>query len=187
MTRHLIAAILAVSLAILLLPGAVFAGEPKQVPPAPIPAQILNAKRVFIANAGGDIPWNDAPLFSGGAERAYDQFYAAMKTLGRYDLVSAPADADLLFEIQFVAVPLAGFAASRPDSIAGSPYDPQFRLVIRDPKTNALLWAVTEHAPWAVLQGNRDKNYDQALSRILADIQKLNLPLAPAAGDANRP
>jgi len=47
---------------------------------APIPAQISAAKRVFVANAGGDSPSTEDPLFAGGPDRAYNQFYAAMKT-----------------------------------------------------------------------------------------------------------
>ncbi len=186
MTSHSKSALLSLTLVLASLQIRAFAAEVKEAPPAPIPTQILVAKKVFIANAGGDIPWSDSPLFSGGQDRAYNQFYAAMKTLGRYELVGAPAEADLLFEIQFLAPPLAGVAAARPDSLAGTPYDPQFRLFICDPKTNALLWSATEHAPWAVLQGNRDKNYDQALGRIVTDVQRLSLPPAPA-GEANKP
>lgn len=187
MTSHFKAAILSIGFAIVSLQGTGFAAEAKETPAAPIPAQILAAKKVFIANAGGDIPWNENPLFSGGQDRAYNQFYAAMKTLGRYELTGAPGEADLLFEIQFVAPPLAGYAAGRPDSLGGAPYDPQFRLVIRDPKRNALLWAVTEHAPWAMLQGNRDKNYDQALARIVTDVQRISLPASAPADDASKP
>jgi len=183
MTRQFKAAVLDVSLAISLLPVLVLAAEQtKQAPPAPIPAQILAAKKVFVANAGGDEPWMDDGQFSGGSDRTYNQFYAAMKTWGRYELVGAPADADLLFEIEFTVPSIAG-AASRGDTLFTSrPYDPQFRLVIRDPKTNALLWAFTEHAAWALLQGNRDKNFDQALARIVSDVQGLS-----ASADANKP
>jgi hypothetical protein len=182
MTRQFKAAVLGVSLAISLLPlSALAAEQAKPAPPAPIPAQIVAAKKVFVANAGGDAPWIDDGQFSGGSDRTYNQFYAAMKTWGRYELVGAPADADLLFEIEFAVPPIAG-AASRGDTIGGRPYDPQFRLVIRDPKTNALLWAYTEHAAWAILQGNRDKNFDQALAKIVSDIQGLS-----ASADANKP
>jgi hypothetical protein len=182
MTRQFKAALLEVSLAISLLPVSVLAAEQaKPAPPAPIPPQILAAKKVFVANAGGDEPLIDDGQFSGGSDRTYNQFYAAMKTWGRYELVGAPVDADVLFEIEFTVPPIAG-AASRGDSIAGRPYDPQFRLVIRDPKTNALLWAFTEHAAWAILQGNRDKNFDQALARIVSDVQGLS-----ASADANKP
>jgi len=182
MTRRFRASVLGVSLALSLLPVSILAAEQaKSAPPAPLPAQILAAKKVFVANAGGDEPWIDDGLFNGGPDRSYNQFYAAMKTWGRYELVSAPADADLLLEIRFMVPPIAG-AASRGDTLFGRPYDPQFRLVIRDPRTNALLWAFTEHAAWAVLQGNRDKNFDQALARIVSDVQGLS-----ATADANKP
>ena len=178
MTTRSKAHILAVSLAISSLQASIVSAE--QAKPAP-PAPILAAKKVFVANAGGDEPWIDDGQFSGGSDRTYNQFYAGMKTWSRYELVGAPADADLLFEIEFTVPPIAG-EASRTGTIAGRPYDPQFRLVIRDPKTNALLWAFTEHAAWAILQGNRDRNFDQALARIVTDLQGLS-----AAADANKP
>ena len=162
MTKHLKAVIVAVSLFISLLQLSAWAvDQPKPAPPGPIPAQILTAKKVFVANAGGDEPGWISAQFSGGARRSYDQFYAAMKTWGHYDLVGAPADGDLLFEIEF-----------RIRRLASSP-DPQLRLVIRDPKTNALLWAFTEHVQSALMQENRDKNFDQAMTRIVRDIQTL--------------
>ena len=100
MTKKFKIAFFAVILLISMLPvSAPAAEQPKQAPPAPIPAQILEAKKVFVANAGGDELSTDDPLFSGDPDRAYNQFYAAMKTWGKYELVSAPADADLWFEI----------------------------------------------------------------------------------------
>jgi hypothetical protein len=69
----------------------------------------------------------------------------------------------------------------------GRPYDPQSRLIIRDPKTSALLWAFTEHVPWAILQGNRDKNFDRTLDRIMSDVKGLTIQ-SPAAPDrADKP
>src|SRR5215471_5988668 len=53
-------------------------------PPAPLPAQIVSGKRVFISYAGGELKdW-----FNGGPNRVYDQFYAEMKQWGRYELVA---------------------------------------------------------------------------------------------------
>jgi len=40
---------------------------------------ILNTNKVFIANAGGDEPGIPRRSFSGGPERAYGEFCAAMK------------------------------------------------------------------------------------------------------------
>jgi DNA helicase HerA-like ATPase len=49
-----------------------------------------------------------------------------------------------------VSLTLLG-VGDRRDPLAVKPYDPQFRLAIRDPKTNALLWAFTERVQWAIL------------------------------------
>jgi len=140
--------------------------------PAPVPTQILAAKKVFISNAGGDELFYEDPLFDGGPDRAYNQFYASMKTSGRYELVGAPSDADLLLEIRFT-IPKVD-KGLQTEKLVPSPYDPQFRLVVRDPKTNALLWAFTEHTQWALRQTNRDKNFDKAMAKLVSDVQTLN-------------
>jgi len=150
---------------------------------APVPTQILAAKKVFIANAGGDQPYYEEPLFSGGPERAYNQFYAAMKTWGRYELVGAPSDADLLVEILFTVPRIEQRVVRGEAVLVPIPYDPQFRVVLRDPKSSALLWALTEHAEWAILQRNRDKNFDLALAKVMTDVQGLSA----SADSANKP
>jgi len=139
---------------------------------------------VFIANAGGDDPGVVEHLFSGGPDRAYNQFYAAMKNSARYELVGSPAAADLLFEIRFTVIPdrrQAGFWAS---SNTGDVNDAVFRLEIRDPKMNALLWAYNVHMEWAVLQSNRNKNFDQALARMVADVAGLTARAAARSSQA---
>ena len=175
--RHFRIAAVCLAFAMLQLPLSMAQSKPMAAPAAPVPSQILAAKRVFIANAGAEQPWYDNAQFSGGPDRAYNQLYAALKSWGRYELVGAPADADLLFEIQFICPPTVAAGNQGGDSLAGRPFDPQLRLVIRDPKTNALLWVFSERAQWAVLQGNRDKNFDQALGRIVSDVQGLMVPV----------
>lgn len=148
------------------------AGQSKEVQPGPIPAQISSAKKVFIGYAGENQPVEPDSIFTGGSQRAYDEFYAGMKSAGKYELVGAPADADLLFEVGLTA-PKSGAGATDPSVFGKIPYDPQFQLVIRDPKTNALLWAFIEHVQWAILQGNRDKNFELALTRLENGVQGL--------------
>ena len=172
MTRYLEAAALTAVLLISLAQAPILKAVEPRVPPGPIPTQIATAKKVFVANAGGDERSFEDPIFNGGSDRSYNQFYAAMKKAGKYELVGSPAEADLIFEIQFL-LPTASPAATRGERLATIGFDPQFRLVIRDPKTNAVLWGFTEHVQWAILQGNRDKNFDQAAARIAADLQDL--------------
>jgi hypothetical protein len=168
--------------ALLLQISVLTAEQSKQVPPAPVPPQILSAKKVFIANAGGEQPAEDAQ-YSGDSDRAYNQFYAAMKTWGRYELVESPAEADLWFEIRFTAPP-ASRPVSQGNTLGTAEFDPQFRMVIRDPKTTAILWAFTEHAGWAILKGNRDRNFDLGMTRIVTDVQRLSAQAS--AGDPKK-
>jgi hypothetical protein len=158
---------------VLLLQAAlVEAAQPKQVAPGPLPTQIAMAQKVFIANGGENEPFSDDSLFTGGSERAYDDLYGAMKSWGKYELVGSPADAELLVEIELQS-PRGGPAIATMSVLEAPPYDPQFRVTIRDAKTNALLWTVIEHVDWAILQGNRDKNFDKAMSRLVSDMQGL--------------
>ena len=83
MTRQFKIAFFAVILVIVDVAGlSAGASRPSRHRLRPIPAQILAAKKVFVANAGGDEPPADDAQFSGDSDRAYNQFYAAMKTWG---------------------------------------------------------------------------------------------------------
>jgi hypothetical protein len=185
--RHLFKTILSFTL-VVLFSAMSFAQKRTPAAPAPIPAQILAAKKVFIANAGWDEPYFTNTPITGGPTRAYDEFYAAIKSLGRYELVTAPADADLLFEIRFDIFTTPAVRTGHSDSLFGpSPYDASFRLEVRDPKTNALLWAIVEHVDQAIRQGNRDKDFDQALTRLTGDVQVLTAPQPSDASASAKP
>jgi hypothetical protein len=153
----------ALIVAVLAVP-AMNAQQPKAA--APIPAQITAAKKVFISNAGQD----DLGGF-GEPDRTYNQFYSAVKSSGLYQLVSIPADADLVFEISF-GVQAVGTNVIKGDSV-GTPYAPSFRLVIFDPKTHFPLWTFNQHVQWAILAGNRDKNFDQGIAELVTNLKRL--------------
>lgn len=74
------------------------AQTPADPPLAPVPTQILTAKRVFISNVSGDFP-----VPAGTPDLTYDEFYSDRKRWGRFELVSAPADSDLVFKIRFAS------------------------------------------------------------------------------------
>ena len=42
-----------------------------------------------------------------------------------------------------------------------------------DPKTHLTLWALTEHLTRALLKGNRDKDFDQAMANLVDGLKKL--------------
>jgi hypothetical protein len=159
-----------VAIAILGLIPLLSAQQSKGAPPGPVPPQIAAAQKVFISNAGGESFENviDQTVFNGGPDRPYNQFYAAMKNWGRYELVSSPADADLVLEVSWVLS----------DTGLKLPVLGQLRLVVIDPKTRVTLWNFTEYVRGAILLGNRDKNFDQAMTII---VNRMKIFANPAA------
>ena len=118
------------ALGIALAPVPPLAGQP-----APVPAQILTAKKVFISNAGED-GTSLAVLERGEANRPYNRFYAAMKSWGRFELVGAPSDAELVFEVRLTS-------QLSECGCGGAPFSsPQLELTILDAKTHFKLWTL---------------------------------------------
>jgi hypothetical protein len=133
---------------------------------APVPAQIFTAKKAFISNSTGEDNGLLFDHYNGGPDRAYNQFYRAIKSWGRYELVSIPSDADLFLELHFTA-------PSGPVTFNGgkSEQRPQFGLVILDPRTHAVLWTFTEYLN--ARHATHDESFDQAIAKIADDIKKL--------------
>jgi hypothetical protein len=163
-----------VIVAILELVPMLSAQQSKGPAPGPVPTQIGTAQKVFISNGGGESFETvfDETVFNGGPDRPYNQFYAAMKSWGRYELVPSPADADLVLEISWV---LAGTGLKLP--VLG-----QLRLIVVDPKTHIALWSITEYVRGAMFLSNRDKNFDQAMNTIVSRMKKL---VAPPVGETD--
>lgn len=150
-------------IAVLLLAPAINAAPPKDVGPAPVPPQITAAKKVFIANAGED------PYFKElGRQRSYNHFYAAVKNWGRFELVSRPADADLILEIC-----LAGTLDRYGDRLE---IVPVLKLTIVDPATGILLWTLTEEletGSFVLVGSGRAGKFDRTMERMAKDLQAL--------------
>jgi hypothetical protein len=121
---------------------------------APLPSQIVTAKKIFISNTGGGF---DSSAWSGGPDRIYNEFYAAMKSWGRYELVSAPGDADLVLDVNVIR-----------DSVVW-----QFKLEILYPKTRIVLWTQYEPIKVTVSQKTRDKNFDDTINKLVTDLKTL--------------
>jgi hypothetical protein len=135
--------------------------------PAPLPSQILTAKKAFISNAGGLLDLN---MVSGDPRRDYNQFYATIQAWGRYELVASPADADLVLQISIIYIPRQMGAEVIPF--------PSFRLALLDPKTNLALWVLDEFLVdkpgfSMIREKNRDKAFDDAINRLVADLKAL--------------
>jgi hypothetical protein len=114
-----LAAICITSAVVLVTVPITHAQKMPDVPPAPVPVQILTAKKIFIAN--GD----NGPVL-GIPSLAYGEFYASLKSQGTYEFVQTPAEADVVLEV-------------RTEIWVPSQEVYVLRLAIIDPKTSILL------------------------------------------------
>ncbi len=143
-------------------------------PAAPVPAQIITSTKVFISNAGADSTSLTALRNAEEPDQPYNELYAAMKSWGRYELVAAPADADLVFEIRFTA-PLT-------DCGKVTTYGPQVELAILDTKTHFRLWTLTEPVQGAFRKATWEKNVNQGITSLVNDVKGLSAQTSAAAG-----
>jgi hypothetical protein len=150
-----------------------FAQQPAPLAVAPVPPQLLNAKTVFISNAGADSGLFPHP-FTGDPDRAYNEFYAGVESWGRYQLVASPDQADLVFELQLTA---PNGPSNADKSKGASDPLPMLRLVIYDQPTHYVLWALTESIASADRQKTHNHNFDEAVANLVLDAGRLTKSL----------
>jgi hypothetical protein len=161
------------------LTGGAAAQSPQAMAPAaPVPAQIASAKKVFVSNMGTDAMSTAAFKREQAENKPYNEFYAGLKTWGRYQLVDTPMDADLVFEIGFSA-PIVG---------AGEPtaYGPQLNLSIVDAKTHFRLWTLFEPVGGALRRVTWDKNFAAGMNSLMDDLKKLSPSPGVSAEKGNK-
>jgi hypothetical protein len=137
----------------------------KDVPLAPLPAKILAAKKVFLANGGGN-------------DLAYDALYAAIKEWPRFEIVDSPPAADIIIEIRYVTENQGTRVWSTTNASTGATHvhssqivDPQLVLTIFDPISKEALWSTVEHRRLARLGKNRDKETINAAQKLVTNLQ----------------
>ncbi|HEY0704031.1 MAG TPA: hypothetical protein VGD60_14780 [Candidatus Acidoferrales bacterium] len=131
--------------------GSAFAQQ--EFAPAPIPSAIRSAKTAFISNASGQ-----SIMPPGTSDLAYNEFYAAIKTWGRYQLVGSPADADLILEIRFLRADGGDF---------------EFRATVFEKKTHTILWAFSQSVPQSANTTKSRQLFDQAMRTLVDHLEQL--------------
>ena len=137
------------------------AADLPSAPAAPIPPQILAAKTVFISNASDDCFIATWPADTGGCTRnsLYNEFYAALKSTGKYQISLNPQDADLILELSLRLS--TGYC---------------YKLSIVDAKTHFTLWSFFEHVEPAAVVKTQKRNHLTARTQIIADFKALAFP-----------
>ena len=133
---------------------------------APLPSALTTARKLFLGNAGDQ---DNADCL-----RAYNDLYADLSGLGRYQLVGDPATADLVLELHYefsLGGGVNGASANTPR---------QFRVLLIDPKTHVVLWTLVERTNYAALERNRNKNLDEVVNVLATDLNQLLTAKPPA-------
>jgi hypothetical protein len=147
------------------LPLSIVAKSRKDVPLAPLPSSILQAKKVFLTNGGG-------------SNLAYDAFFAAMQKWGRYEIVGSPEAADVVIEFAYRVEDHGTRVWSATNTYTGETnvhsrelIDPQLVLTIYDSKTRQSLWSTTDHRRLARREKNREKETINSAERLVEMLQ----------------
>src|SRR5712692_2027209 len=137
----------------------------KDVPVAPLPAVIVNAKKIFLSNGGG-------------SNLAYDAFYSKMKEWGKYEIVGSPEEADLIVELSYRVEDKGTRVWSSTNTYNNTTQvhsrqiiDPQLILTIYDAKTKNSLWSETDHRRLARRGKNREKETVNSAKRLVDDLK----------------
>jgi len=144
------------------------------IPAAPLPEQLATATSVFISYGGADGYGTMVLKRAGNSSFIYDQFYAAMKTWGRYQLAASPAHADLILELRF-DVPLV-------DCGKTTTYAGQVQLTILDGKTHFVLWTINEPVEIALRIATWERNINEGVTNAVGDMQRLIAHPVTSAG-----
>jgi hypothetical protein len=139
--------------------------QKKDIPVAPLPTVIVNARKIFLSNGGG-------------SNLAYDAFYSKMKEWGKYQIVGSPEEADLIVELSYRVEDKGTRVWSSTNTYNNTTQvhsrqitDPQVILTIYDAKTKTSLWSETDHRRLARREKNREKETVNSAERLVDDLK----------------
>lgn len=137
----------------------------KDIPLAPFPASIVNAKTVFIVPVGG-------------ANLAYDAFYSDMAAWGRYEIVKSSEEADLIIELNYLErhngidiSSVTNYQTGNTQTTSTEILDPQVQITIYASKSKNPLWSATDHRRLAKQEKNRNKEIIKSAERLVDQLK----------------
>ena len=136
----------------------------KDVTVAPLPAVIVNAKKVFLSNGGG-------------GSLAYDAFYSKMKEWRKYEIVRSPEESDLIVELSYrVEDSTRVWNSTNTYYIAAQVYSkqiiaPQLILTIFSAKMKNCLWSETDHRGFAKREKSNEKETVNSAQRLVDNLK----------------
>lgn len=128
---------------------------------APVPAQLLSARKIFIADTIG---LYDTVLWSGTQDRLYNETYAAVQAWGHLQLVDSPADADLVLHPSISNPPCLGEAICRAN--------PVMRFELIDPKSGIVVWDRVTYVGFSPRKKTNESDFENAIKALMSDLKQ---------------
>lgn len=160
----------------LLCPPAVVTQERttrKDIPSAPLPAAVANAKRAFLLNGQTSAQY----LTKNGNVLAFDTLYADMRSWGKYELADSPTDADIVIELQYRpysegtrSFGVYNRSTNTVQTHSRDRFGADFALVIYEAKSKEQLWSATDKVGVARTVKNQQKEVIKSIDRLTADL-----------------
>jgi hypothetical protein len=126
---------------------------------APLPAPLLSARKAYLANGGLDA---GSLVASNGrmTDLPYDRIYTALQTWGRYDLVTNPADSEVVLEFRVESAPERGGALFL--------YRTFLSATVYDTRSRFVLWTIK-----APMRTFRAQDVDLAIADVVSSLKTL--------------
>jgi len=160
------------------------AKDKKEIPKAPLPSQVLTAKKVFISKGVG------ATAFTaeGGFDLAFDAFYSDMKSWNRYAITDKPEDADLIMQVSYTASSGGTHVYSSTNTYTNQTtvyssqlLDLQLTLVVYDSHSRTELWSTSVAPGTARRKKNQEKEMIKAGESLATNLKERVGTLSPPA------
>jgi hypothetical protein len=137
-------------------------------------ASISAVPKVFISSMGQDNPRSRYSVIKPG--QAYNLLYAALQSTQRFELVTAPAQSELIFEICYIS-PERTIEQRRSAEELFPPEDeevdePQVKLTVWNGATHAVLLVSTEYLGSLITKSGMDKKFAKAIQSLASKAAK---------------
>lgn len=152
-----------------LVSGAASARDRKDIPKAPLPSQILLAKKVFISKGVGATAFT----VEGGFDLAFDAFYSDMKAWNRYMLTDKPEDADVVMQPSYTAESTLTGVSGRGGNVSSERIlTGNLLLVVYDSQLKTQLWSASVAPGTAFRKKNQEKEMVKAGEKLVSILKE---------------
>jgi hypothetical protein len=159
------------------------AKDKKDLQKAPLPSELLTAKKVFLSKGVGATAFT----VKGGFDLAFDAFYSGMKDWGRYTITDKPEDADLIMQVSYNVESQGTEVQGNANGISTRIiFDGNLSLVVYNSQKRTELWTTSVAPGVARLKKNQEKEMIKAGEALVKSLKE-RMPVSSSAPATSGP